>query len=109
MKAQEDIAHNEDALIAEREGPIQWRGSYDDLDEGPDTFSQYTNLAQTYSQMQLGHSVDALNAFRGVSDILTSRAKGSTYGGLPVEWLDLALLWGPVAGTTRRPEHPSWS
>ena len=109
MNAQEDIANNEDALIAEREGPIQWRGSYYDLDERPDNFSQYTSLVQTYSQMKLGHSIDALHAFRGISDILTSRAKGTTYGGLPVEWLDLALLWEPVASATRRPEHPSWS
>jgi hypothetical protein len=109
MNAQEDITNNEDALIAEREDPIRWRGSYYDLDEGPDNFSQYTNLVQMYSQMKLGHPIDALNAFRGISDVLTSRAKGTTYGGLPVEWLDLALLWEPVAGAIRRPEHPSWS
>jgi hypothetical protein len=109
MNAQEDIANNEDALIAEREESIRWRGSDYDLEEVPDKFFQYTNLVQTYSQMKLGHSIDALNAFSGISDIMTSRAKGTTYCGLPVEWIDLALLLELVAGATRRPEHPSWS
>jgi hypothetical protein len=109
MNAKEDIANNEDALIAEREESIRWRGSDYDLDEVPDKFFQYTNLVQTYSQMKLGHSIDALNAFSGISDIMTSRAKGTTYCGLPVEWIDLALLLELVAGATRRPEHPSWS
>ncbi|KAM0809455.1 putative Heterokaryon incompatibility protein-domain-containing protein [Seiridium cardinale] len=68
-------------------------------------FDQYTKLISQYTSRHLSFSSDVLNAIAGVMAILDgSRQRGTTRDpgcgtlyGLPLEFLDIALLWQPAA------------
>lgn len=68
-------------------------------------FAQYANLIGQYTSRHMSFSNDILNAIAGVMTILdgsrqrvssSDPACGTMYG-LPIEFLDLALLWQPAA------------
>ncbi|KAI0132221.1 heterokaryon incompatibility protein-domain-containing protein [Xylariales sp. AK1849] len=68
-------------------------------------FDQYASLVGQYTSRHLSFSNDILNAIAGVMTILDGSrqrctTRNPTYGtlyGLPLEFLDLALLWQPAA------------
>ena len=72
-------------------------------------FGFYANRVYFYSQRDLSHARDSLNAFSGVLSGL-SQSKGIQFmHGLPREDALKALLWYPEHDSTRLPGFPSWT
>ena len=76
----------------------------------------YQKAVAEYTKRFLSDHSDALNAFRGIADLLQAAFKGDFLYGLPETELDIALLWQPaslirrrVHPETHRPLFPSWS
>jgi hypothetical protein len=86
-------------------------GPWPDLDE-------YARLAMEYSSRRLTYVEDTERAFLGVTSVLSKVFTGGFMYGMPVMFLDIALLWRPQASIRRRnlPQGfgnfnviPSWS
>lgn len=75
-------------------------------------FRWYEEFVPEYTAKQMGYPGDIINAFTGVQTQL-GRLFGWTFTeGLPIQLLDVALLWTPIDSVDRRvtePPHPSWS
>jgi hypothetical protein len=72
----------------------------------------YDKLVSDYSQRQLSHEADAVDAFRGIMGIMSEASAGDFILGLPEDILDLALLWVPLSRPLQRRKDqslPSWS
>ncbi|PQE06015.1 heterokaryon incompatibility protein [Rutstroemia sp. NJR-2017a BBW] len=79
----------------------------------------FVELVQGYMRRKLTYSEDRLRAFAGMLRVLESHFDGGFVCGLPVLWLDTALLWQPAgvsnscyAGQSGGKHHsqiPSWS
>ncbi|KAL6403898.1 tol protein [Ilyonectria robusta] len=78
-----------------------------DLDE-------YARIVMDYSSRRLTLVDDTLRAFAGITHVLSRSYPGGFIYGMPVMFLDIALLWRPHASIRRRapsrpPFLPSWS
>ncbi|PHH83272.1 hypothetical protein CDD83_3026 [Cordyceps sp. RAO-2017] len=78
-----------------------------DLDE-------YARLVMDYSTRRLTLVDDTLPAFSGITHVLSHVFAGGFIYGMPLMFLDIALLWRPQATIRRRalsqqPYLPSWS
>lgn len=81
----------------------------------PPDFETYAHLVSQYTKRGMSSPGDGIRAFTGLLNLLEpgSRASTSVVSGLPVRFMDLALLWQPDAGLKvrlqRKPQFPSWS
>ncbi|KAF5023996.1 hypothetical protein F66182_3942 [Fusarium sp. NRRL 66182] len=78
-----------------------------DLDE-------YSRIVMEYSARKLTLVDDTLPAFAGITHVLSRSFPGGFIYGMPLMFLDIALLWRPHASIRRRalsrpPFLPSWS
>ncbi|KAG6038208.1 hypothetical protein E4U41_004460 [Claviceps citrina] len=78
-----------------------------DLDE-------YARLVMDYSVRRVTSADDTLLAFAGITHVLSRIFQGGFAYGLPLMFIDVALLWRPRATIRRRPSSrpiclPSWS
>lgn len=78
-----------------------------DLDE-------YARIAADYSSRRVTLVDDTLKAFSGITHVLSRVFPGGFMYGMPLMFLDIALLWRPQASIRRRaltrpPFLPSWS
>lgn len=62
----------------------------------------YQKAVDEYTKRSLSGDSDAVNAFRGIADLLQVAFKGDFLFGLPETELDIALLWQPVSSNCRR-------
>lgn len=90
-----------DAIFAYQHSP------WPDLDE-------YARIVMDYSARRLTHVDDTLPAFSGITHVLSRSFPGGFVFGMPIMFLDIALLWRPHASIRRRalpkpPFLPSWS
>ncbi|KPM41518.1 hypothetical protein AK830_g4995 [Neonectria ditissima] len=81
--------------------------AWPDLDE-------YARIVMDYSARRLTLVDDTLRAFAGITHVLSRSYPGGFIYGMPVMFLDIALLWRPHASVRRRalsraPFLPSWS
>ncbi|OAA67421.1 Heterokaryon incompatibility [Cordyceps fumosorosea ARSEF 2679] len=75
---------------------------------------EYARVAADYSARRVTQVDDTLRAFSGITTALTSVFMGGFVYGMPLLFLDAALLWRPQASIRRRPLSrppflPSWS
>ena len=88
--------------------PFAYRHApWPDLDE-------YARIAMDYSSRRLTVAEDTLRAFAGITNVLSRIYPGGFLYGMPLMFLDIALLWRPQASLRRRavtqpPFLPSWS
>ncbi|KAI9166783.1 hypothetical protein HJFPF1_02898 [Paramyrothecium foliicola] len=78
-----------------------------DLDE-------YARIASDYSGRRVTFVEDTLKAFSGITQMLSRVYPGGFVNGMPLMFLDIALLWRPSAAIRRRavtrpPFLPSWT
>lgn len=78
-----------------------------DLDE-------YARIAADYSIRRVTYVEDTLRAFSGITSMLSRTFSDGFMYGMPLMFLDIALLWRPQASIRRRappraPFLPSWS
>lgn len=78
-----------------------------DLDE-------FARIASDYSRRRVTSVDDTLKAFSGITHVLSRIFPGGFLYGMPLMFLDIALLWRPAASIRRRavlkpPFLPSWS
>ncbi|KAM0265212.1 hypothetical protein ACHAQJ_000365 [Trichoderma viride] len=78
-----------------------------DLDE-------YARIAADYSARRVTYVEDTLRAFSGITSMLSRTFPDGFMYGMPLMFLDIALLWRPQASIRRRappraPFFPSWS
>lgn len=78
-----------------------------DLDE-------YARIVMDFSARRLSIVDDTLRAFNGITQVLSNIYPGGFIYGMPLMFLDIALLWRPQASVRRRamsrpPFLPSWS
>lgn len=78
-----------------------------DLDE-------YARIAADYSARRVTYVEDTLRAFSGITSMLSRTFSDGFMFGMPLMFLDIALLWRPQASIRRRappraPFFPSWS
>ena len=78
--------------------------AYEDLEHRPIRF--YMTAVETYTGRNLSLAGDILDAFGGVSQLMEWYLCSHFHFGLPVSHLDLALLWKPLAGKSRRTNLP---
>lgn len=72
----------------------------------------YFNYVSQYTTRNLSYQTDILNAFAGVSHILSVQFGTRFFFGLPEKYFTQALLWSNPGYEVRRsgvPEIPSWS
>ncbi|KAI0096829.1 HET-domain-containing protein [Hypoxylon sp. NC0597] len=78
----------------------------------------YLNYVNTYSFRQLTQASDALNAFRGIQNVLCDTMMTSFWYGMPEKYLDVALLFIPRTDKPRAKQSqdyplnqylPSWT
>ena len=80
--------------------------------EGETMWKAYSDAVSMYTRRKMSWQTDALNAFRGVSDLLAQGINTAFWHGLPEFNFDQALLWYPQEPLTRRAHpgaSPSWS
>ncbi|KAG5952659.1 hypothetical protein E4U53_000232 [Claviceps sorghi] len=75
---------------------------------------EYARLVMEYSVKRVTLVDDTLMAFAGVTHVLSRIFQGGFAYGLPLMFIDIALLWRPQATIRRRPSSrpiclPSWS
>ncbi|RFN52618.1 tol protein [Fusarium flagelliforme] len=98
---QECVGSIPDAAFAFQHPP------WPDLDE-------YARYVMEYSARKLTLVDDTLPAFAGITHVLSRSFPGGFIYGMPIMFLDIALLWRPHASIRRRalsrpPFLPSWS
>lgn len=81
--------------------------------EWPD-MDEYARLAMDYSMRRVTIVDDSIRAFTGVTHVLSRIFQGGFAYGMPLMFIDIALLWRPQATIRRRamsrpPFLPSWS
>ncbi|KAK1753779.1 hypothetical protein QBC47DRAFT_415530 [Echria macrotheca] len=93
--------------------------AYRDLEQRPIRF--FMTSVEKYTGRNLSFAQDILSAFDGVSRLMEWYLCADIFFGLPTSHFDLALLWKPLAGKSRRIlastrgygrdelEFPSWS
>ena len=76
------------------------------------TMSEYEWVVAEYTRRQLTYSEDIERAFTGVQNVLKLGLKDFQYG-LPITYLDMAILWQPSDALVRRSglatNFPTWS
>lgn len=76
------------------------------------TMAEYEWVVQEYTRRQLTYSDDIERAFTGVQNVLKLGLKDFQYG-LPMSYLDMAILWRPTDALVRRSglgtNFPTWS
>lgn len=82
------------------------RNKYEDENEGLTT---YGNFVSAYLRRELSFRSDILNAFHGITKLLCVALDTEFYAGLPVKWLDHALLWQLYGSTDRQVGFPAFS
>jgi hypothetical protein len=82
------------------------RTRYDDDNEA---LSAYDSFISAYLRRELSFGSDILNAFHGIAKIMSISMETEFYAGLPVKWLDHALLWQLYGTGERRLDFPSFS
>lgn len=75
---------------------------------------EYARIASDYSARRVTFVDDTLKAFSGITQVLSKVFPGGFMYGMPLMFLDIALLWRPQASIRRRalsrpPFLPSWS
>ena len=65
-------------------------------------FSGYAKLVCQYNDRQFTFPEDALDAFRGITSVLSHKFYGGFICGLPALFFDLALIWQPEGTCERR-------
>ncbi|PVH95825.1 HET-domain-containing protein [Periconia macrospinosa] len=73
------------------------------------SFGRWGMIVENYSRRQLRYDTDSTRALSGATQVMTSTFPGGIHHGLPLFFLDIALLWQPQTSLSRRPEQPSWS
>jgi hypothetical protein len=71
--------------------------------------SAHDTFVAAYLRRELSFASDILNAFEGIAKVLAKSMGTPFYAGLPVRWLDHALLWQPNDAAVRRQGFPSFS
>lgn len=94
-----DVEHNYGDLFLNR-------AIYDNDNEA---LSAHDSFVSAYLRRELSFGSDILNAFHGIAKILSVSMDTEFYAGLPVKWLDHALLWQLYGTADRRAEFPSFS
>ena len=106
-----DWAANNQQIVTQQTSFMGFRAkfpSWPDIVFFGDLVSDYTARSLTYKE-------DILNAFRGTLNVLQASFASEFYHGLPGMFFDLALLWQPADGISRRQcqdgrsVYPSWS
>ncbi|KAI8934136.1 hypothetical protein NX059_008891 [Plenodomus lindquistii] len=69
----------------------------------------YDNFVSYYLRRELSFGSDTLNAFKGIEQVLSNSIKTEFYAGLPIKWLDHALLWQLFGPGSKRVGFPSFS
>ncbi|KAH5032036.1 hypothetical protein HBI74_077970 [Parastagonospora nodorum] len=82
------------------------RTMYEDDNEALTT---YGNFVSAYLRRELSFRSDILNAFHGISKLLCVAMDTEFYAGLPLKWLDHALLWQLYGSTDRQVGFPAFS
>lgn len=80
--------------------------------QGQSLWRTYSSAVDLYTQRNMTWQTDALNAFSGVSDLISQGVNTKFWFGLPEFSFDQALLWRPRCALRRRtemPSIPSWS
>ena len=72
-------------------------------------FGFYADNVWFYSQRDLSHARDSLNAFTGVLSALSQSTGMLFMHGLPRKDFLKALLWYPIFSSSRLPGFPSWT
>jgi hypothetical protein len=108
-------------LLPDNRGPAERYGFEESpLDESMrlyrrSAFRQYAKCVHDYTSRAMRRPEDILDACRGILDVLGSKAlmKSAYSSGLPLKYLDAALLWQPQYKIRRRSATascpPSWS
>ena len=86
-------------------------GSTIDLTETEWDYKHYDSFISAYTSRDLTDQSDALNACRGILNMITKNTGQAFVFGLPVQDFHRALLWKPHHDNTltRRRAFPSWS
>ncbi|KAF2822247.1 HET-domain-containing protein [Ophiobolus disseminans] len=66
-------------------------------------------LVENYARRALTYENDFKRAFAGATDVMSSTFPGGIFNGMPIFFLDIALLWRPRSTVSRRHGEPSWS
>ncbi|OAK97937.1 HET-domain-containing protein [Phaeosphaeriaceae sp. SRC1lsM3a] len=74
-----------------------------------EALGMYDTLVSAYLRRELSFRSDILNAFTGIEKVLSSTMKTGFYAGLPLKWLDHALLWQLYGSDVRHNDFPSFS
>ncbi|GAB1312636.1 Heterokaryon incompatibility protein-domain-containing protein [Madurella fahalii] len=80
--------------------------------EGETLWKAYSDAVSMYTRRKMTWQTDALNAFKGVADLVAQGVNTAFWHGLPEFAFDPALLWYPREPLTRRTDAdacPSWS
>ncbi|KAF3810051.1 hypothetical protein GCG54_00002501 [Colletotrichum gloeosporioides] len=79
-------------------------------------FGLYMDLICPFNGRNFTHEEDGLMACTGILNRLAPAFRGGFLGGLPIEFLDYALLWQPLkychrrtSSSTNKPCFPSWA
>lgn len=73
-------------------------------------YPEFQHRLDPYLAREMTYPSDALNAFAGISNILSKELSTKMLSGLPVAFFDMALLWRPRRPTILRNDgFPSWS
>ena len=76
------------------------------------TMTEYEWVVAEYTRRQLTYPEDIERAFRGIQNVLKLGLKDFQYG-LPITYLDMAILWRPSDALVRRSglatNFPTWS
>jgi hypothetical protein len=76
------------------------------------SLTAYLKLVSAYTARQLSYETDIMNAFAGVSRVVSKQILTPIFFGLPEKYFQQALLWhctGPVIPRSGVPHIPSWS
>jgi hypothetical protein len=66
-------------------------------------------IIENFSSRNLTFEHDTSRALAGATEVMVGAFPGGVFHGLPLFYLDIALLWQPRSTVERRPGEPSWS
>jgi hypothetical protein len=99
--------HQDDWLIERSHADIPM-GMLELIPPYPD-LERWGDLVGEFSSRTLKYEKDFVEAFAGATNSMAPMFPGGLIQGLPKFFFDIALLWQPKSGLSRRPEGPSWS